>query len=70
MVINEDRKRPNGILITHLPDGPTVHFKLSSIVYAEDIPNHGAATTHYPEVIVNNFHTRLGMQVCVCVLVC
>ena len=31
IVINEDRKQPNGMLITHLPDGPTAHFKLTNI---------------------------------------
>ena len=30
LVVNEDRKMPNGLLVTHLPDGPTALFKLSS----------------------------------------
>ena len=30
IIINEDRKIPNGILIVHLPEGPSAHFKLSS----------------------------------------
>lgn len=30
IVINDDRKKPNGMLVSHLPDGPTLHFKLST----------------------------------------
>ena len=30
LVVNEDRKLPNGLLLVHLPDGPTVHFKLTN----------------------------------------
>lgn len=30
VVINEDRKKPNGMVISHLPEGPTLHFKLTT----------------------------------------
>lgn len=30
VVINEDRKKPNAMIISHLPDGPTLHFKLTT----------------------------------------
>ncbi|EDQ86111.1 uncharacterized protein MONBRDRAFT_38546 [Monosiga brevicollis MX1] len=63
MVINEDKKKVNGLVVSHLPDGPTAHFKVTNIKYAKEIHNHGASTMHYPEVIINNFHTRLGHQV-------
>lgn len=63
IVVNEDRKQPNGLLVIHLPEGPTAHFKLSSIKYSKDIKNHGRQTAHHPEIVLNNFHTRLGHQV-------
>ena len=27
LIINENKKKPNGVLLIHLPDGPTAHFK-------------------------------------------
>jgi ribosome production factor 1 len=36
IVVNEDRKEPNGLLIMHLPNGPTLNFKLSSIMFEPD----------------------------------
>ena len=48
VVVNEDRKKPTGLLISHLPNGPTLHFKVSSIVFEKDIANHGKAQGFYP----------------------
>ena len=36
-VFNEDRKQINGLLLVHLPDGPTAQFRLSNLVMPEDI---------------------------------
>ncbi|KAI8929255.1 anticodon-binding protein [Entophlyctis helioformis] len=64
IIINEDRKRPNAITFIHLPHGPTAHFKLSSIRRTKDIRGHGKADpTLQPELILNNFNTRLGHTV-------
>jgi len=63
VVINEDQKTANGLVISHLPDGPTAHFKLTSITKVKRIKNHGKTTMHRPEVILNQFNTRLGHSV-------
>ncbi|GLC42365.1 Ribosome production factor 1 [Pleodorina starrii] len=60
MVFNEDRKQINGLLLVHLPDGPTAHFRLSNLKLGRDIKGHGRATHHKPELILNHFDTRLG----------
>ncbi|XP_064625213.1 ribosome production factor 1-like [Lineus longissimus] len=63
IVINEDRNQPNGMVISHLPDGPTAHFKMSSVQLTTDLKKPGKMTGHMPEVILNNFNTRLGHSV-------
>ena len=63
VVINEDRKKTTGLVVCHLPNGPTAHFKLTSVKYNKDIKGRGRQTTHFPEVVLNQFHTRLGHQV-------
>ncbi|XP_029819845.1 ribosome production factor 1 [Manacus vitellinus] len=61
IVINEDRKIPNGLVLSHLPDGPTAHFRMSSVRLRKEIKRKGKEPTeHVPEVILNNFTTRLG----------
>ncbi|RWR86543.1 ribosome production factor 1 [Cinnamomum micranthum f. kanehirae] len=63
IVVHTNRREPDALLIINLPDGPTAHFKLSRLVLRRDIKNHGNPTTHMPELVLNNFTTRLGHRV-------
>ncbi|XP_060889629.1 ribosome production factor 1 [Labrus mixtus] len=64
IVVNEDRKVPNGLVLCHLPDGPTAHFKVSSVRLRKEMKRRGKdPTEHTPEVILNNFTTRLGHSI-------
>jgi len=73
IVLSEKSKKCNGMTISHLkshPDelvgsngGPTAFFKLSNVVTSRDVPNHGAATSHTPELHLHGFATRLGHRI-------
>ncbi|KAJ3020925.1 Ribosome production factor 1 [Thoreauomyces humboldtii] len=63
IVINEDKKQPNAVTMIHLPNGPTAHFKLSSLRLNSQIRGHGKVGPQKPELILNNFSTRLGHTV-------
>ncbi|XP_011497580.1 PREDICTED: probable ribosome production factor 1 [Ceratosolen solmsi marchali] len=64
IVINENQCKPNGMLIIHLPDGPTINCKLSNVKITPELRrSHKEITEHRPEVILNNFTTRLGHTV-------
>lgn len=60
IVVNEDKKKVNGITFVHLPGGPSFYFSVSSLVLPQNLHGHGRATDHVPELILNNFSTRLG----------
>jgi len=62
IILSEKAKVCNGLLITHLPTGPTAFYKLSSFIPGDSIPGHGRPTSHVPELILNNFVTRLGRR--------
>ena len=68
IMLAEKQKKCNGLLITHLPSGPTAFFRLSSFEEGATIQGHGKPTSHIPELIMNNFGTRLGRRTgkCVC----
>ena len=63
VVINEDKNKINGLTFIHLPEGPTFYFLVMSLVMPERIRGAGEATLHIPELILNNFNTRLGKTV-------
>ncbi|PYH94942.1 Brix-domain-containing protein [Aspergillus ellipticus CBS 707.79] len=61
IILREDQKKPAGLDIVHLPTGPMFHFSLNNWVEGKRIPGHGNATEHWPELILNNFRTPLGL---------
>ena len=59
IIINENNKEPEGMLLIHLPEGPTAHFKISNFKSLKDLRKHPRnITEHRPEVILTNFTTR------------
>ncbi|KAF7456265.1 putative IMP4 family U3 small nucleolar ribonucleoprotein (snoRNP) [Cryptosporidium felis] len=57
------KKIPWGLYISHLPIGPTSYFRLRSVKLAQDMKGSAFSTTHNPEVILNNFDTRIGYRI-------
>ncbi|KAI0305969.1 anticodon-binding protein [Multifurca ochricompacta] len=60
VVVNENMKKQNAITLVHLPDGPTAYFRLTSVELTKKIFGHARETPHHPELVLNNFVTRLG----------
>ncbi|KAH6622152.1 anticodon-binding protein [Boeremia exigua] len=54
-------KKPDGLDIVHLPNGPHFHFSVTNWVEGKKLPRHANDTGHYPELILNNFKTPLGI---------
>ncbi|KAL0586129.1 hypothetical protein ABG067_004222 [Albugo candida] len=63
IVLSERSKVCNGMLLSRLPSGPTSFFKVSNVKLQEAITDHGRRTEHQPEIILNNFSTRLGRRI-------
>jgi len=61
LVLREDLKKPSGLDVVHLPSGPTLTFSISKFVDGKKLPGHGNPTNHYPELLLNNFRTPLGL---------
>lgn len=61
LLVKEDLKMPTGLSIVHLPSGPTFHFSISNWIEGKKLPGHGNPTNHYPELLLNNFRTPLGL---------
>jgi ribosome production factor 1 len=61
LLLKEDLKKPVGLSVVHLPSGPTFHFSISNWIEGRKLPGHGNPTNHYPELLLNNFKTPLGL---------
>ncbi|KAH0981782.1 hypothetical protein GBA52_008959 [Prunus armeniaca] len=63
VLFHEHRGVPDGLIISHLPFGPTAYFQLLNVVTRHDIKDKktvGTMPQVYPHLILNNFRTKLG----------
>jgi len=64
VVLQETRGEPDGLIICHLPLGPTAYFTLNGAVLRHDLEGGAAPMSEaYPHIILNNLTTELGKRV-------
>jgi len=64
LVVNQDNKRINSMLLAHLPYGPTAFFRISSIRTSKTMKTKPEWFSGLrPEVIAHHFSTQLGRNV-------
>eukprot|EP00045_Choanoeca_perplexa_P005332 m.44991 g.44991 ORF g.44991 m.44991 type:complete len:287 (-) comp13064_c0_seq1:97-957(-) len=60
VIVHEHRGEPDGLIVSHLPYGPTAFFQLTNVVMRHDLPNAGTMSEAYPHLIFHGFSTPLG----------
>ncbi|KAK9915490.1 hypothetical protein WJX75_009940 [Coccomyxa subellipsoidea] len=66
VVVHEHRGEPDGMVVCHLPYGPTAFFGVYNTVLRHDIGEKkkvGTISEAYPHLIINNFSSKLGQRV-------
>ncbi|CAI9097616.1 OLC1v1034087C1 [Oldenlandia corymbosa var. corymbosa] len=65
ILVHEHRGVPDGLVISHLPFGPTAYFGLLNVVTRHDIKDKAAIGTMsqaYPHLILHNFSSKIGVR--------
>jgi len=63
ILVHEHRGQPDGLIVSHLPHGPTAYFGLLNVVTRHDIKDRktmGKMSEAYPHLILDNFSTQIG----------
>ena len=60
IIVYERLRKPYRLVYSHLPDGPTCEFKITNVVYHDEIEEVAKNTGFNPELIFKNFDTKLG----------
>jgi U3 small nucleolar ribonucleoprotein protein IMP4 len=64
VIVQETRGEPDGLVISHLPMGPTAFFSISNAVLRHDLEGGAAPMSEaYPHLILEGFTTELGKRV-------
>uniref|UniRef100_A0A4W4F6X2 Brix domain-containing protein n=1 Tax=Electrophorus electricus TaxID=8005 RepID=A0A4W4F6X2_ELEEL len=64
VIVHETRGQPDGLVVCHLPFGPTAYFTLYNVVMRHDVPDIGTMSEAFPHLVFHNFTSRLGRRVC------
>uniref|UniRef100_A0A2K5D5P8 Brix domain-containing protein n=1 Tax=Aotus nancymaae TaxID=37293 RepID=A0A2K5D5P8_AOTNA len=59
LVVHEHRGTPVGLIVSHLPFGPTAYFTLCNVVMRHDIPDLGTMSEAKPHFITHSFTSCL-----------
>lgn len=61
ILLHEHRGSPDGLIISHIPHGPTAFFTLKDVQLRHDLPiQKGNISGVYPHLIFNNFKSNIG----------
>lgn len=53
----------DGLMVCHLPYGPTASFTLSNTIMRHDIPDVGTMSEAFPHLVFHQFTSKLGKRV-------
>eukprot|EP00932_Pfiesteria_piscicida_P006629 SRR837773.1658.p1 GENE.SRR837773.1658~~SRR837773.1658.p1 ORF type:complete len:251 (-),score=33.58 SRR837773.1658:111-782(-) len=64
IIVHEHRGEPDGMVVCHLPFGPTAYFGLSNVVLRHDLPEKPPTVSEAnPHLIFHNFTAKMGKRV-------
>jgi len=64
ILVHEHRGEPDGLVICHLPFGPTAYFGLSNVVLRHDLNEKPPTVSEaYPHLVFHNFTAKTGRRV-------
>jgi U3 small nucleolar ribonucleoprotein protein IMP4 len=64
IILHEHRGKPDGMIISHLPAGPTAYFTLSDVVLRHDLPEKPPAMSlQHPHLLFDGFSGKIGERV-------
>jgi U3 small nucleolar ribonucleoprotein protein IMP4 len=64
VIVQETRGEPDGLVISHLPMGPTAFFNITNAVLRHDLEGGSAPMSEaYPHVLLEGFDSKMGKRV-------
>lgn len=64
VIVHETRGEPDGLIVSHLPYGPTTYFGLSNVVLRHDLKDKvDPVSEAYPHLIFDGFNSKVGDRI-------
>ncbi|CAG9535224.1 unnamed protein product [Cercopithifilaria johnstoni] len=62
ILLHETRGNPDGMIVCHLPFGPTAYFTLANVVMRHEVPDCETMSEEYPHLIFDSINSALGRR--------
>jgi len=63
VILQEHRGIPDGLVVCHLPYGPTAYFGLHNVVMRHDIPQSAHVSEAFPHILLENLNAKIGLRI-------
>jgi U3 small nucleolar ribonucleoprotein protein IMP4 len=63
VLVHEHRGEPDGLVVCHLPYGPTAYFGIMNAVLRHDLKERSTVSQQFPHLIFHKFDSKLGERV-------
>lgn len=63
IILSETRGMPDGMIVCHLPFGPTAYFTLSNCVMRHDLPECKPSSQAFPHLIFEGLNSTIGQRI-------
>lgn len=60
VLVHEHRGEPDGLVVCHLPYGPTAYFGIMNAVLRHDLKERSTVSQQFPHLIFHKFDSKLG----------
>lgn len=61
VIIHEHKGEPDGIIVSHMPYGPTAYFGVNNVILRHDLKEKAQTMSEaFPHLIFDSFSTKLG----------
>lgn len=62
LLLSETRGVPDGLIVSHLPFGPTAFFSLHNVLMRHDMPGVGHQPQELPQLVLHGFGSKLALR--------
>ena len=64
VVLHEHRGQPDGMIVSHMPLGPTLYLGIKNVIMRHDLKKRPETMSEaYPHLVFNNLKTKLGLRI-------
>ncbi|KAL0207016.1 hypothetical protein P9112_012727 [Eukaryota sp. TZLM1-RC] len=63
IILHETRGEPDGMVVSHMPHGPTAFFSISNAVLRHDVPDVQPMSEAIPHLIFDGLNSKLGSRI-------